>query len=710
VTLEPIQILENYEYHYEFDGLPLPVDTDHPEVFQPDRSSGEVGRLRPGLFTGLMSVKVLSSGLSVGGFALEVRSRKLDYLRQYRWMLRDIATRMTELVMERFAPSEQRFEIDDTADARLLYQRFAFLRSLLTADDFVAAVGLITARPFVTLVEELEERRPGAGLRAASRVVRQLSRPGRRIDWPESADSQLNTLPAQIEVHRAEETVDNVPNRFVRFALARWRDDIASVLEALKRESLSPSVKRGSVEASALVDYLDAVLAHELFRELGPLARFPSENQVLLKREGYRDIYRAYITAEMAARLSWSGGEDVYAAGQRDVAALYEYWVFLEVASIVSRFCSKPLDIASLIGPVANGLGVTLKRGEQRVLSGTVERLGRRIELELWFNRNFGPAGVSHGSWTKPMRPDCSLLLRPVNAVLGDGDAVWIHFDAKYRVDHLSQLLGADIAEDDDSENVGVAQVKGAAQRTDLLKMHAYRDAITRSAGAYVVYPGDEKQVFTEYHEILPGLGAFALRPAETGDAQGAAAISSFFDDVLTHVASQPSQHERGRYWSRESYSGSLPSRAGLPPADFLARPPADTPVLLGYVRGARHLDWIRSSRRYNLRAGSRRGSVGLGSRELAAEILVLYGHALSAVEMWRIAGEPELATRAHMEQRGYPNPRGHLYLCLPLEPLQGTNWSALIDMHCVEGIAARAEIAHAPYVVSWFELIEACA
>ena len=48
--------------------------------------------------------------------------------------------------------------------------------------------------------------------------------------------------------------------------------------------------------------------------------------------------------------------------------------------------------------------------------------------------------------------------------------------------------------------------------------MHAYRDAIRRSAGAYVIYPGDEERTpFMEHHEVLPGLGAFPLRPGATG-------------------------------------------------------------------------------------------------------------------------------------------------------------------------------------------------
>ena len=55
------------------------------------------------------------------------------------------------------------------------------------------------------------------------------------------------------------------------------------------------------------------------------------------------------------------------------------------------------------------------------------------------------------------------------------------------------------------------------SKREDLLKMHAYRDAISRTAGAYVLYPGDEPVQLARFNELLPGLGAFPLRPLGDG-------------------------------------------------------------------------------------------------------------------------------------------------------------------------------------------------
>src|SRR5690606_9440710 len=172
-----------------------------------------------------------------------------------------------------------------------------------------------------------------------------------------------------------------------------------------------------------------------LFRYAGPLVQPPLGNQVLQKRAGYREMYKLYVQSELAAALAWSGGEDIYRAGQKDVAALYEYWVFVQLAQIVSGMCRKPLELGLLLEEGPGGLDLQLKRGQQRVLAGTVVRRGRPLSIELWYNRTFAKGG-RYGSWTRALRPDCSLRIE-TPGYGGSADELWIHFDAKYRVDSL---------------------------------------------------------------------------------------------------------------------------------------------------------------------------------------------------------------------------------------------------------------------------------
>src|SRR3989442_11577474 len=116
-----------------------------------------------------------------------------------------------------------------------------------------------------------------------------------------------------------------------------------------------------------------------------------------------------------------------------------------------------------------------------------------------------------------------------------------------------------------------------------------------------------------------------------------------------------------------------MPTRA--PVAGFLRRPPADTKVLFGYVRGRRHLEWIHSTGLYNLRATGSRGRVGLRSSELSAEFVLLYGHRI-VPEIWQVRGLPELHSRDEMERLGYPRPRGQAYYCLPIRAIDTGQWA----------------------------------
>ena len=713
-SLAAIQLLEGAEYRYQFDTVKTgTLTTDRPELFEPDDLSGRAGRLRPGLSTGTLPISVTVGQSVVAEVNLEVRSRKLEYLSQYRWMLRDLAESMAEIIMERFAVSQQSFSSLANVDAKTLYQRFAFLQSLLEDEAFVAALHRILYLPYIAWNEIPEQRSPNQSVRAGSAVARSIAQPGPRMtgvgSQAEPQDSLWRSmLPRTISVQRTEETLNNFPNQFVKFALTRWRDQSAAVLDALAHELPSATVTRGRAEATKVIGLLDEFLIAGVLREVGPLRHFASDNPVLLRREGYRDVYRAFLQFELAAQLSWTGGEDVYGAGQRNVATLYEYWAFLQVALVLSRLCGKEFEFAQLFAVKDNELNLELKRGRSIVLTGSVSRFGRTILLELWFNRTFSAGPGSAPSWSKEMRPDCSLRLRPDRTPGVGVDDVWVHFDAKYRVDALTEIFGK--GEEPRESEAEQAQPSLYAKRDDLLKMHAYRDAIHRSAGAYVLYPGDSDEQCKKYHELLPGLGAFGLRPSSDGGAIGAKSLTMFLNDVISHVASQVTQHERSRFWERRSFSGVPPARTIVPAVPFLTEPPADTRILLGYVKNAEHRAWVERTGLYNLRADSRRGSVNLDSGELAASLILLYGDDRESVSFYRVIDRPVLKTREAMIAVGYLQPKGRIYYCLPVAAIPAEEEVPQLPSVAIGSIVAlrqKTPVIGMPIVISWSELLE---
>lgn len=709
-SLARIQLLEGHEYRYEWESLPAfasTVSTDPEEAFQPDTSDGLKGRLRPGLSTGTLQVLLRSGEVTLGQLELEVRSRKLHYLSEYRWMLRDIADQMTELVMDRFAVSRTTFALEGTRDAVTLYQRFAFLRALLTSEVFQLALSEITRRPHVAWEERHETVGPGQPIRASAHTIRQLSRPGVRAPW---SGGPIESIPINLDRRRTEATHDTTPNRFVRFALARWRQVVADIERGLAAGATNPAMARGRREVAKTLEQLDAVLQHDLFKDLGPLTRFPADDQVLQRREGYRDVFRAYLEFELAAQLSWRGAESSYTAGQRDVANLYEYWAFLQLAKLVASLAGQSFDLKPLIETRSDGLNVVLQSGKETVLSGIVLRLGRKLKIELCFNRTYSPGAAAVGSWTRPMRPDYSLIISAPPEEPALFEPVVLHFDAKYRVNFIAELFGQgdDIVDSDELAQSADEARRGGALRADLLKMHAYRDAIRRSAGAYVLFPGDEdlsnRAQYCEYQELLPGLGAFMLRPSQDGEASGITTLRIFLDQVLDHVATRLTHHERGRYWLNEVYSSYdvIPSSSSRMP---VAGPGPATTVLLGYVKSAEHWKWIQRSKVYNLRTEERPGGVAANAELLYCQLLLLYCPAQNTVALARIVSGPERVDRAAMKNTGYPRPSSD-YLCVQLSWVSSQEWvvpfSAGNINQLVQGMGKRRG---EPVAVSWADL-----
>jgi len=267
------------------------------------------------------------------------------------------------------------------------------------------------------------------------------------------------------------------------------------------------------------------------------------------------------------------------------------------------------------------------------------------------------------------MRPDFTLTFYPDGFSLEEAEAqelvVHIHFDAKYRVESITELFGDP---DEDLSEDKQQQKRGNYKRADLLKMHAYRDAIRRSEGAYVLYPGTTNGPtrFCGFHEILPGLGAFALKPGSDGEAIGLQHLSRFVDEVVAHVCNRASAREQNSYHRFEVYrqhetggqgalQSAIPERESAEAARSI--PPADHRVLVGWSENDAQLDWIRRTGLYNCRAGLRRGSIRLEPDIAAARHLLLHTRGNRAWPgLWRIRQRgPRLFAG---EERGWADSR----------------------------------------------------
>lgn len=683
---ESLQLQENGHYEYELDnpGFTLFTETGSGTVrpsINPSRR--HCGTIEPGLNTGRMGFVVQDGdGRVIGRAAVEVRSKKVEYRYHYRRMIEDITEQCVSLLMELRSPTALRFAPDPGKTSNSIHQRFAFLRSLIGSRHFRDALHRISSHPHRRLEPENTVCDIRRGFRPNASSMLQLVKGTRRIPLPvgHPLGEFTFSLPERITVYRNVQTDDTPENRFVKFALLSFSAFLNRMRHKLEVIGNGADARLRS-EIKSLEGDLESVLSAEVFRSISDPDMLPLGSPVLQRKEGYREVLQAWFKFDMAARLVWRGGDDVYGAGQRDIATLYEYWVFFRLLEIVSGIfkLDKP-TVDELIEETGDGFGLKLKSGRHLALRGSFESGGRKLCVEFGYNRTFS-AGESRdkvGSWTKNMRPDYTLSLWPSKFTIEEAEAqelmVHVHFDAKYRVDRLTELFGGDNAEEEERQ-----ERRGTWKRADLLKMHAYRDAIHRSQGAYILYPGDDVPArFTGFREILPGLGAFVLKPG-SGDEE----LSRFIGDVVEHVCDRATTRERQTYHIYRAHEepSEYQVRQAIPECEPESKrrhaPPAETFVLVGWCRGDEHRKWIVRERLYNCRMDTSAGSLRLKPEIAGAQYLLLHGDGAKAVPgLFRISSEgPRVISKDALKKKKYPGePRQDHYLIFDIEPTDEFN------------------------------------
>lgn len=515
--------------------------------------SGMVGDAPAGRFQMLNFLGLADILFEHGGRELVTRlefvSAKIDYDEEYSAMTEEIAAFCSQLLLSWNTPTALRFESDPEAQKRTKLEQFLFLRYFLNDAKFAACLEMIHANPH----REMRKERQWVPVTEASSVDFLQNPITLARSWQRSPAGAA--VPGEVCEISKEDDSDTPPNRFVKFALEQFLDVCREVQRLFAGKE--PPVQ-AFLEARTLADKLEATLARPFFKGCGRLQRLPLESQVLQKKEGYRDILKAWLQLRSAAVLRWDGKADCYTGTSRNVAELYEYWVFLTLHRVLSEVPGielvagedSPVDGCEPFLKLDGGeMKISLEKGkESRVRFIFRGGTGEEMCVRLYYERRFLKSGKF--SWSGSFKPDYTLVMFPAElgeeeAAAKEGRLSLLHFDAKYKAEKLAEVFGEWLKSpdpDDDPAEADSNEAQRLFKQVDLLKMHTYNDAIKATAGSYVLYPGldDQPAPMKRYHEILPGVGAFVLKPGTNG---GREFLKQFLSDVFQHQADQFTQY-----------------------------------------------------------------------------------------------------------------------------------------------------------------------
>lgn len=740
------QLIEGCYYDYEISDDQFMLGDIGGNIIQQHSRKSNIGTISPNIFVGTLEIPLLKKSQPEMCMVinLEVQSIKSGYRDDYRDMLELITEKCTDLLLQSNSPVSHHFDIDYLKDSQTLYQKFAFIKSIVSSAEFKDAIHRIVTAPVTKWLETHEHKDIRSVRRFSNNNIKELSKGGKKTILPTGHYLEsygLHTLPERISSVRKTDSVDTPENRFVKHALEAFLKFCSDINKA------STKGTKLDTESKALIRELESQLHHSVFKDISRPTTLKLNSPILQRKEGYREVLRTWLMFELAAKLIWQGGEDVYGAGKKDIATLYEYWLFFKLLDLFQElFEIDPKNISELIKPTKDGLSLQIKQGRFTALKGVFETESRKLHIQFNYNRTFSgnKKYPKSGSWTTTLRPDYTLSFWPYGISEEEAEnqelIVHVHFDAKYKIANLTSILPSNNSKDDfgeiaefkiekygwndisellesrgfikinkkgkvklvslfwedvDSiegltkgqfvelvEKVQQAilsedkkeNLKGNYKNADLLKMHAYKDAIRRTGGAYILYPGDKSLNRKGFHEIIPGLGAFPVKPSK--ESNGIGELKSFILEIIEHFVNRASQREKLAYRTFDTYKSPPNSNDIL--NESIPEPynenrdliPNETFILIGYCKSEVHLDWIKNKLLYNFRMNNDRGALKLNQETLGAKYLLLHMDGdTSSSRIFKIhKPEYRVTSKKTLSRLHYPIPRHESYLVVKLE------------------------------------------
>ena len=507
-----ILLLEEHKYTIEFESknkndlntfYSLKNNNNSPLELLPNM---DIGFLNFGSYVGKTFLDIFSTieNKIVYKCPVEVRSRKINYSKDYATMIGDLSRFSSGLIYELSSPVYQSLEIGSSN--KTPYEDFMLLEYLFEDENLPATVEYLS-RNLYTLLEETTEEVPTsfASNVGPSELIDVFSNSENleKIDESESSiwSKTKGYVPLKINETKYVDYIDIPENRFYKNFLLFIDDLIGNLINI---------VEDGYV-LDKLYEYKETLsyyLSARYFLDISPMDYPPLNSQVLQKKEGYRDILEYYLLFEFGFKFNWNEVVEDFRGYEKKVYRLYEYWCYFELLDLIGELTDTKITFDDLFTLDDKKLNISLKEGviksfdlnlsdlidmESLSLDNNIDSVeldgfydDLPITIDLMYNKTF-KKDSDYYSYSVDLRPDYTLSINFSEKTF------LIHFDAKYKLNIQSE----------DYKN------------HDIVKMHSYKDAISNTIAAYVLYPGKKPDIFRESKGALESVGAFPLNPKD---------------------------------------------------------------------------------------------------------------------------------------------------------------------------------------------------
>lgn len=282
------------------------------------------------------------------------------------------------------------------------------------------------------------------------------------------------TYPKMINQTYYEEIKDTKENRFIKYFIEYLDEELLKI-----HENVIGELKEDVNNTRNIVQTLKK---SAFFNNIGNLNQIPYNSQILQKKYPYNNFFKAFNNIRLISMIDNNITENTFLVGQKDMPMLYEYWCFIRIFNMFLKKYDFNRNNHDWIRFSESTLNVNIVRG-----CCSKFEINEKTYLKLYYNKNYNTEEKENEtkSYSQIYKPDISVEIY-INNQIKD----ILHFDAKYKVP-------------DDNKNFN---------EDDLSKMHAYKDAILLTSGAFLLTLGKESEFFCRENE-LASVGAIAFIP-----------------------------------------------------------------------------------------------------------------------------------------------------------------------------------------------------
>ncbi|WP_223317777.1 DUF2357 domain-containing protein [Leuconostoc mesenteroides] len=292
-------------------------------------------------------------------------------------------------------------------------------------------------------------------------------------------------LPKNVNEYTRKTTVNTNGNQFIKFFIIYCVKLLTNFIRDLVADDANNLYTSNVLlieELQAYRKYFQKLLINPFFKQVSAINHINFSSTILTKKYGYKDVYKLYLELKQVPMNVFGTKDLILLFKNKSIDKIYEYICLFRLVDILnSIYLNKSAEHIKT-------------NTESKIYSVSLSENNDEVEFFFPESKIFPKSRLTfQHSFTKSNSTSYSVEFRPdftLEIISDQNKKCYYHFDSKFRISNY-----------------------GSSKNDDIVKMHSYRDGIVGTIGAFVLFPGDQKDIYlADSRHPYSGVGALPLK------------------------------------------------------------------------------------------------------------------------------------------------------------------------------------------------------